>query len=48
MATEVRESFASELAQGWHEVAPATGCRGSLIVFALSNMAMGAFRSWGP
>ena len=48
VATAVRESFASELAQGWHEVRSRDWLLGSLIVFGLSNMAMGSFMVLGP
>ncbi len=48
VATEVRESFLSELKQGWHEVRSRDWLIGSLLVFGISNMAMGSFMVLGP
>jgi MFS family permease len=48
VATEVRESFLSELASGWHEVRSRDWLIGSLLVFGISNMAMGSFMVLGP
>jgi MFS family permease len=44
----VRESFVSELAHGWREVRSRDWLIGSLVVFGVSNMAMGAFMVLGP
>jgi MFS family permease len=44
----VRESFVSELAHGWREVRSRDWLIGSLVVFGVSNMAMGSFMVLGP
>lgn len=44
----VREPFVRELAQGWREVRTRDWLIGSLVVFGVSNMAMGAFMVLGP
>jgi hypothetical protein len=44
----VRESFLSELAHGWREVRSRDWLIASLVVFGLSNMAMGSFMVLGP
>jgi MFS family permease len=46
--TTVRQSFLSELAHGWHEVRSRDWLITSLVVFGVSNMAMGAFFVLGP
>ncbi|HEX9738799.1 MAG TPA: MFS transporter [Candidatus Limnocylindria bacterium] len=48
VATVVRESFLSELAHGWREVRSRDWLIGSLVVFGVSNMAMGSFMVLGP
>jgi MFS family permease len=48
VATAVRESFLSELAHGWREVRSRDWLIGSLVVFGVSNMAMGSFMVLGP
>jgi len=48
VATAVRESFLSELAHGWREVRSRDWLIGSLVVFGISNMAMGSFMVLGP
>ncbi len=48
VSTVVRESFRSELAQGWREVRSRDWLITSLLVFGVSNMAMGAFMVLGP
>jgi MFS family permease len=48
VAPEARESFLSELKQGWHEVRSRDWLIGSLVVFGVSNMAMGSFMVLGP
>lgn len=48
LATVVRESFLSELAHGWREVRSRDWLIGSLVVFGVSNMAMGSFMVLGP
>jgi MFS family permease len=47
-ATAVRDSFLSELAHGWREVRSRDWLIGSLVVFGVSNMAMGSFMVLGP
>ncbi len=48
VATAVRDSFLSELAHGWREVRSRDWLIGSLVVFGVSNMAMGSFMVLGP
>jgi len=48
VATAVRDSFLSELAHGWREVRSRDWLIGSLVVFGISNMAMGSFMVLGP
>jgi MFS family permease len=48
LATVVRDSFLSELAHGWREVRSRNWLIGSLVVFGVSNMAMGSFMVLGP
>ena len=48
VATEVRESFVSELKQGGTRVRSRDWLIGSLLVFGISNMAMGSFMVLGP
>jgi MFS family permease len=48
LATVVRDSFLSELAHGWREVRSRDWLIGSLVVFGVSNMAMGSFMVLGP
>ena len=48
VAPGVRESFLSELGQGWREVRSRDWLIGSLLVFGISNMAMGSFMVLGP
>lgn len=44
----VRASFLSELAHGWREVRSRDWLIASLVVFGISNMAMGSFMVLGP
>jgi MFS family permease len=48
VATAVRDSFLSELAHGWREVRSRDWLIASLVVFGISNMAMGSFMVLGP
>jgi MFS family permease len=48
VATAARDSFLSELAHGWREVRSRNWLIGSLVVFGVSNMAMGSFMVLGP
>jgi hypothetical protein len=47
-ASAERASFASELAHGWREVRSRSWLSASLIAFAVSNVALGAFMVLGP
>jgi MFS family permease len=47
-AAAVRESFLAELGQGWREVRSRDWLIGSLCVFAISNVSLGAFMVLGP
>jgi MFS family permease len=48
VATAVREPFLTELKQGWREVRSRDWLIASLVVFGISNMAMGSFMVLGP
>jgi MFS family permease len=48
VATAVRATFVSELAQGWREVRSRDWLIGALCAFAVSNVALGAFMVLGP
>jgi MFS family permease len=47
-ASSERASFASELAHGWREVRSRSWLSASLLTFAVSNVALGAFMVLGP
>ncbi len=48
VASAVHESFLAELREGWREVRSRDWLIGSLVVFGISNMAMGSFMVLGP